>query len=185
MTVIGHWSFVICHLQTCNLPPTTRHTSLRYLLSANRYLSTAMPNFRFQTLLNYRERIVEDRQIELAEAQRGLVTAVTALDRLRGERSRHNAGLQRLVQGVLHVEEIEHQYRYLAGLDQRIEAQQAQVDAADIAVEEARARLEEAVKDRKTMEKLKEYDEQSFQTALRQHEAQTLDDLNIVRYRRA
>jgi flagellar FliJ protein len=144
-----------------------------------------MPDFRFHTLLNYRERIVEDRQIELAEAQRALVAAIAELERLQQERRRYNEGLQRLIQGLLRIDEIEHHYRYLASLDQQIEAQRGQVAAAESAVEEVRARLEDALKDRKTLEKLQEYDEQSFQAAQRQHEANALDDLNIVRYSRS
>jgi flagellar protein FliJ len=144
-----------------------------------------MPDFRFQTLLNYRERIVEDRQIELAEAQRALVAATAELERLQQERRRYNEGLQRLIQGRLRIDEIEHHYRYLVSLDQRIEAQRGQVATTESAAEEVRARLEDALKDRKTLEKLKEYDEQNFQTAQRQHEANALDDLNIVRYSRS
>jgi flagellar FliJ protein len=144
-----------------------------------------MSTFRFQTLLNYRERIVEDRQIELAEAQRAQAAAEADLHRLQRDRARYEEGLQGLIQGILRIDEIDHHYRYLATLEVQIEAQQVRVAETEAAVEAVRARLEAALKDRKTLEKLKEYDDESLQAALRQYEANTLDDLNIVRYRRA
>lgn len=142
-------------------------------------------SFRFQTLLDYRHRIVEDRQIELAETHRQLVAAQDLLAQMLANRARFGAQLQGIICGVLRVDEIEQQYRYLAVLDEQIESQRAVVSLAEEAVESARARLEAALKERKTLEKLKEYGEQGFAAAMRQRESKQIDDLNIVRYSRS
>ncbi|MEZ4636117.1 MAG: flagellar export protein FliJ [Caldilineaceae bacterium] len=113
-------------------------------------------DFRFQAVLDYRQRIVEDRQRHLADAQRAWRVEMDGLDALREQRARFAAQLEEMLQGVLHVDEIEHHYRYLAALDLAIKAQEAVVETAEEAAEAARADLEEALKERKTIEKLKE-----------------------------
>ena len=141
-------------------------------------------DFRFQAILDYRQRIVEDRQRHLADAQRAWRVEMEGLDALREQRVRFAAQLGEMLKGVLHVDEIEHHYRYLAALDLSIQAQQTVVDAAEAAAEQARANLEEALKDRKTMEKLKEYDRERILEAIEQNEAKAVDDLNIARHAR-
>ena len=141
-------------------------------------------DFRFQAILDYRQRIVEDRQRHLADAQRAWRVEMDGLDALREQRARFAAQLEEMLKGVLHVDEIEHHYRYLAALDLAIQAQQAVVEAAEAAAEQARANLEEALKDRKTMEKLKEYDRERILEAIEQNEAKAVDDLNIARHAR-
>ena len=141
-------------------------------------------DFRFQTILDYRQRIVEDRQRHLADAQRAWRVEMDGLDALREQRVRFAAQLEEMLKGVLHIDEIEHHYRYLAALDLAIQAQHTVVEAAEAAAEKARANLEEALKDRKTMEKLKEYDRERLLEAIEQNEAKAMDDLNIARHAR-
>lgn len=141
-------------------------------------------DFRFQTILDYRQRIVEDRQRHLADAQRAWRVEMDGLEALREQRERFAAQLEEMLKGILHVDEIEHHYRYLAALDLAIQAQQAVVVEAEAASERARAALEEALKERKTMEKLKEYDRERLLEALAQNEAKAIDDLNIARFNR-
>ncbi len=141
-------------------------------------------DFRFQTVLDYRQRLVENRQRELADAQRAWRREVAGLDSLCEQRARFAAQLQQMLGGILHVDEIEHHYRYLAALDLAIQAQQALVDEAEIATEASRSQLEEALKNRKTLEKLKEYDHDRIVEAIQQDEARALDDLNISRHSR-
>ncbi|MCB0112530.1 MAG: flagellar export protein FliJ [Caldilineaceae bacterium] len=141
-------------------------------------------DFRFQAVLDYRQRIVEDRQRHLADAQRAWRVEMDGLDALREQRARFAAQLEEMLQGVLHVDEIEHHYRYLAALDLAIKAQEAVVETAEEAAEAARADLEEALKERKTMEKLKEYDRERLLEAIAQDEAKAVDDLNIARFGR-
>ena len=141
--------------------------------------------FRFQTLLDYHHRLVEDRQIELAETQRQLLLEQAQLALMQANRARYGDQLQRMLDGVLHIDEIEHQYRYLTALDDQLTTQRMVIVVAEEAVESARARLEEALKKRKRLEKLKEYDQQSFELTMRQREANQLDDINIARYNRS
>lgn len=142
-------------------------------------------DFRFQTILDYRQRIVEDRQRHLADAQRAWRVEMDGLEALREQRERFAAQLEEMLKGILHVDEIEHHYRYLAALDLAIQAQQVVVVEAEAAAERARAGLEEALKERKTMEKLKEYDRDRLLEALAQNEAKAIDDLNIARFNRS
>jgi flagellar export protein FliJ len=104
---------------------------------------------------------------------------------MQGNRARYGDQLQRMLDGVLHIDEIEHQYRYLTALDDQLTTQRMAIAVAEEAVESARARLEEALKKRKRLEKLKEYDQQSFELTMRQREANQLDDINIARYNRS
>lgn len=141
------------------------------------------PTFRFQSLLEYRKRLVEDRQVELAQAQRVVQAVQAELERLRAERDHFAQQLtETLSHGSLRVDEVEHQYRYLAALDQRLQAQLQVVAEAEAAREQVRAGLEQALKERKTIEKLQEHDLTEFRESQRKQEMDALDDINISRH---
>jgi flagellar export protein FliJ len=144
------------------------------------------PPFRFQSLLEYRKRLVEDQQVALAQAQRVVQAAQTELARLRAERDYFAQQLtETLSHGSLRVDEVEHQYRYLAALDQRLQAQAQAVAEAESAQEQVRAGLEQALKERKTLEKLQEHDLAEFRESQRKQERDVLDDINISRHARS
>lgn len=142
------------------------------------------PGFRFQTLLDYKNRIVEECQLALAQRQQRLQQLQARHVQLQTERQTIAQQLQASLQGALAVVEVQHRYRYLASLDRRIDAQIDQIHQAQGAVDEARQALEFALKECKTLEKLREYDQDMWQTQLRHKESRILDDLNIARYRR-
>ena len=143
------------------------------------------PAFRFQSLLNYRQRCVEDKQTALARAQQHLRACQTGLAQLRKEHARLVSQLEAALHGYLTAEEVQRRYRFLAVTEKRISEQEERIVAAQQTVVSARQELAEALKERKTLDKLREYDQQAFLSEVQRKEMAALDDLNIGRFVRA
>lgn len=141
-----------------------------------------LPDFRFQTILNYRKRTEDERQMELAQALQTVASLRAQRERLQSERLRLAEMLKGLLAGQLDTTGIERSYRYLNSLDQQLFHLADDAQRAEQAVAERRHHLAEAVKDRKTMERLKEYDRQVFVAAYSQKEQEEMDELNVARY---
>ncbi|MBX3053626.1 MAG: flagellar export protein FliJ [Caldilineaceae bacterium] len=141
-------------------------------------------DFRFQAILNLRKRTEDERQLELAQALQAVAALRAQRERLQNERLRIVEQLRETLTGFVDVSNIEQRYRYLASLDQRLHHLAEELAQADEEVLAQRGRLAEAVKDRRTMEKLKEYDRQSFLSAFQKKEQEALDDLNVSRFAR-
>ncbi|MCL4832952.1 MAG: flagellar export protein FliJ [Caldilineaceae bacterium] len=140
------------------------------------------PAFRFQTILDYRKRSESERQMDLAQALQMVVSLRAQRERLQSERLHLTETLKSALLGQLDTGSIEREYRYLAGLDQQLRHLTGDLQQAEQVVTERRGELAQAVKERKTLERLKEYDHQSFVTAWQQKEQDEMDELNITRH---
>jgi flagellar FliJ protein len=138
--------------------------------------------FRFQSILDFKQHKVDQLQQELACKQQ-------ELERLRGEirmleekRDRAATQLRHSMSGVLPIDTIRHTYQYLAHIDQQIANGLDKIRTVESQVETVRASLTEALKDRKTFEKLREYTFADLRAQENRREMATADDLNIARY---
>lgn len=120
-----------------------------------------------------------------------LAQALQAAAALRGEEARAQAEQNHLSAQLAaalgqswNPEEVQQHYRYLDSLQARLVRLAGEVAAAERAVNEERNRLADAVKERKTLEKLKEYERQAFLESYQKKEQAEMDDLNVARFSR-
>ncbi len=139
--------------------------------------------FRLQSLLDYRRQLEEERTRMLAEATQAESEARLALDARRSER---DAQAQAIADGALagsfdaptYVQSL----AYLDALDLSIRRQVEVLAAARTRVSADRERLVEVLKEKQSLERLR--DRQAAEAALEdgRREARDVDDLNTGRY---
>ena len=141
-------------------------------------------SFRFQTILDLRKRTEEERQMALALAMQAAVALRRQEAQVQEEQSRLSARLAAALGHAWNPEEVQQHYRYLDSLQARRLRLAEEVTAAEAAVTEERNRLAEAMKERKTLEKLKEQERKAFLESHQKKEQTEMDDLNVARFSR-
>jgi flagellar FliJ protein len=139
--------------------------------------------FRLAPVLRQRERVEETRKQLLAAAQRALADAEKERARLRDRRealARELIADHRKLDG----ETLRLIYGHLDFLAREIAAADRRVATCAAAVEEARAALLRASKDRKILDRLRERQREVFDLEQMRHEHRELDDANARRYER-
>ncbi len=140
--------------------------------------------FRFQAVLNYRRRLVEEAQMALAQARHRLGQIQAEIQDLEARRQALLEQIQTDLTGQAQLERVRQRYAYLEGLNSQIHALvQAQAQAEE-AVVARRQELEEALRRRKVLDKLREKDWRAFIEEMERLERIQLDDLSVARYRR-
>ncbi len=140
------------------------------------------PPFRFQTILEYKHRRVDDLRLEMARKQQALQRLQGERSQLRETRARVAEELQAKMERGLPIHAVRQTYQYLDYLEQALMNLNERIARAETEVAEIRDRLADAMKERKTFEKLREYAMAERQMRLQKREAEALDDLNIARY---
>lgn len=140
--------------------------------------------FRLQPVLDVRERVVDERQRDLALKKRELIEAEAALAALEAERDAERAALMRDHRSF-GVDELRAAYAHLAYLDRAIEDQAVRVRACCDEVDRAQATLVAANTDRKVLETLRTRRHDAFNADVAQAEQREVDDQNARRYGRA
>lgn len=140
--------------------------------------------FRFQSILDLRKRTEEERQMALALSLQQVVALRGQKERLQTEQLRIGETIKTTLHGALDALTLDQNYRYLYSLDEEIRRVGEEIHRAEEEVARQRQLLADAMKERKTMEKLKDHDRQAFLDAYRHKEQEALDDLNVARYAR-
>ena len=143
-----------------------------------------MARFRYkmQNILSIKEKMETQAKQAFAEAKRKLDLEQEALDRLFLKREEIERHAVEVLQGDLDLHEIEDSQMSRIICDQRIEEQKHRVNRATLELETARSLLEEAVKERKTHEKLKEKQFDEFVREENRTESKTIDELTTYTY---
>lgn len=141
--------------------------------------------FRFQTLLNYRKRIEDERRLDLARADQEVARLRREIQAVEQEMQQIASQARQAFNGRLDVNRAQYAHQYLVALEETLARQKTALQAAEQAADAARGRLAEAMKARKTLEKLKEYDRRSFLEKLARKEREQTDDFNLARYNQA
>jgi len=141
--------------------------------------------FRLQSVLNYREQVVEVRQQALAVAENALQEQRRALQRARERIRSLVADIQREQGGgLLDCTQVVRQYAYLEQLETLEHEELERVMALVKQVQARREELTQAMQEKQTLEKLKErHVEQVQREGLRQ-EGRVLDEIGVIRFRR-
>ena len=143
-----------------------------------------MARFRYkmQNILSIKEKMETQAKQAFADAKRKLDLEQEALDRLFRKKEEIERHAVEVLQGDLDLHEIEDSQMARIIIDQRIEEQKHRVNRATLELETTRALLEEAVKERKTHEKLKEKQFDEFVREENRTESKTIDELTTYTY---
>ena len=137
--------------------------------------------FRLGSVLRQRERIEEEKKQLLAAAQRALAQAETERQKLRTKReslARELIARHRDLDG----ETLRLTYAHLDFLARELSSADFEVAMRAGAVDEARAALVRATKDRKILDRLRERQREAFQLEQTRIEQRELDDANARRF---
>lgn len=144
-----------------------------------------MFRFRLQAVETIRRNIEEQAQLKLGREQSILNNHLVRLANLKKQRLAMIASLaekeRQKVSGALvqfYMESVRSQEVLMKMLDNTIAGQQQVVD-------QARAKLAEAVKERKTVEVIRQRDYDRYMTELRQKEQNESDEMAVLRHGRA
>ena len=143
-----------------------------------------MARFRYklQNILSIKEKMETQAKQAFADAKRKLDLEEEALERLYRKREEIEKRAVEVLQGDLDLHEIEDSQMARIISDQRIEEQKHRVNRAMLELEDARSKLEEAVKERKTHEKLKEKQFDEFVREENRSESKSIDELTTYTY---
>ena len=143
-----------------------------------------MARFRYkmQNILSIKEKMETQAKQAFADAKRKLDLEQEALDRLFRKKEEIERHAVEVLQGDLDLHEIEDSQMARIIIDRRIEEQKHRVNRATLELETTRALLEEAVKERKTHEKLKEKQFDEFVREENRTESKTIDELTTYTY---
>lgn len=134
--------------------------------------------FQLDGVLRHRERIEQERQRDLATAQAEMVRLEGELRGMQQDIQQSSADLRdhRLV-GRLDMAYLAAHRRYMLGMNRKVIALAQTMAAQNQKVEQARAALAEASKQKKMIEKLRERQREQWSAGQARHEAGALDEL--------
>lgn len=140
--------------------------------------------FRLQSVLNLKEKRLEDERIALAQILRVLEDQKDTLLSLNDkkeqiEKSFDNANKE----AALDIQNIVNARNYLEKISNEIKTQFEIIKKTQIEFDEQTQKVNEAYKELKVLEKLKEKQYEEFLKEFRQNETKELDDIVISRYK--
>ena len=143
-----------------------------------------MARFRYklQNILSIKEKMETQAKQSFADAKRKLDAENEALEALLTRKREIELHAVEILKGDLDMHEIEDTQMARIIIDQKIAEQRTNVSKAETALENARSQLEEAVKERKTHEKLKEKQFDEFIREENRTESKTIDELTTYTY---
>ena len=141
-------------------------------------------NFRFQRILEIKERMEETRKIALGKVVAVLNKEQERLADLEQTQMLCRQGGQELLSAQLDPSLLGLNMSYLQRLQREIREQQAQIQQVEKAVEEKRKELMEATKERRVYEILKERAGENYRRELKRQERIMLDEIGGQLYMR-
>lgn len=133
--------------------------------------------FRFQQILNFRQRSEDDCRRAFFEAQQRLQEALDYLNVMESKYADYCEEMMRRQQGIMTIEELRRGHLYAQQLKKEICWQQDEVERRRIMVEQQQAELQHAVQERKIMERLREKHYAIFCKENEQQEQKLMDEL--------
>jgi len=141
--------------------------------------------FKLQTVLDHKQKQEEEEQRELVRRKDILAKEERRLKRLKDiQETRKRELAEKSAQGLLNVEEIQMYHQFQKRLSAEISAQSIRVQQAQADVEWQREKLLEAMKERKTYEKLKEKHYQAWLAETEAEERKLLDEIATTKFDR-
>lgn len=142
--------------------------------------------FRLQSILDTREKALEDRQIEFGFIQRNLQKQLMQLKNLQNTLKHNFESLENLIsQGQSIDFSLINSYKnYIDKLTQDIKVQNEIIETVKMQLEAKKQEVIEALQAKTMLDKLKEKDQEEFKKEIERLETQELDDISIARYKK-
>ena len=134
-------------------------------------------NYRMQNILNLDEKLEEQAKMEYATQQMVLNKEEEKEEQLKRRRASYEEEARRLREETLSVRDIAANANAISVMGDLMEEQHDAVFKEEEKLQEKRSALEEAMKDRKTQEKLKERAFDEFKMELAMEEGKQIDQL--------
>lgn len=138
--------------------------------------------FKLQSILNIQYQLENQAKLAYGQASQKLREEEGHLQGLIMQRHSFEQRSAVLVQGVLNIRDIKENKRSIDIIKSKIRAQMLVVQAAEKQVEAARVRLNAAMVDRKTYEKLREHAFEEFKREVAYEENQAVNELVSYTY---
>ncbi|MCH5250478.1 MAG: flagellar export protein FliJ [Lachnospiraceae bacterium] len=138
--------------------------------------------YRMQSILNIKNQLETQAKMELGQAQQRLNEEEERLERLFKRKKYYLEEGRRLRLDSLNVRSLRDNEYAIARMEEYIETQKDNVRKAELRVEEARAKLEEVMKERKMQEKLREKAFDQFVHEENSKESKEVDELTSYTY---
>ncbi|MDE7367081.1 MAG: flagellar export protein FliJ [Lachnospiraceae bacterium] len=133
--------------------------------------------YRMQNILNIKYKLEEQAKQEFSNAQYRYRQEEERLERLKQRKRDYTEEMRGHAKERLNVMELERCNDAIALLDMRIREQKEVVFRAMTEMDQARAKLNQSIQERKTHEKLKEHQFESFLQELNAEEMKEIDEL--------
>ncbi|MBR2386798.1 flagellar export protein FliJ [bacterium] len=140
--------------------------------------------FRMQTILEIREKKLDDERLKLAEIQNILNSQLDILNEMQFKRQEIIGKIDALqAQPEMNIPEIVALRNYLERVQSDIQTQLELIKRTQIRLDEQKIEVENAYKDLKSLENLKEKQEKEHYRNILMMEAKEIDDIAISRYK--
>lgn len=133
--------------------------------------------YRMQSILNIKGKLEEQAKMEFASARIRLDEEEEKLKALENRKFHYEEEGRRLREDKLHVQDILDNKNAILKMDDYILNQQLQVRRAEALLEEARIKLQDAMQERKTYERLREKAFEEFMREENARESKEIDEL--------
>ena len=141
-------------------------------------------SFILQTVLDIREKTLEDKRLEMAQVIQLLNEQQEGLERLIAKQASYKDELESLsLEDDLNVFALANFKNYMVNLQEQITQQEHNIENTKKALRVKQEAVNEALKDVKVLEKLKEKQSQKFYKDIEMKEANEIDDISTARYR--
>lgn len=142
-------------------------------------------SFRLQTVLDLRERTLEDKRLEMAKVIKLLNDYQDELKALQGKFSSYREEFETIIssESTVDVSQLTGYNGYLFNLEQEIKDKQMTIENTKKVLLVKQQEVNEALKDVKVLEKLKENQSQKFYEMIDKKEASEIDDIVTARYK--
>ena len=142
-------------------------------------------SFRLQTVLDLREKALEDKRLEMAKVIKLLNTYESELKTLEKTTDNYNIAMENLSisNDYVNVAELAGYNTYLVDIEQKIKKQKFLIENTKKVLKVKQNEVNEALKEVKVLEKLKETQSQKFYQAIEKKEAEEIDDIVTARYK--
>ena len=142
-------------------------------------------SFRLQPVLEIREKALEDKRLEMAKVIKILNDYQDELKALEEKQISYNLELENLStsNGFVNVSELAGYNDYIFRLEQEVKDKQMTIENTKKVLKIKQNEVNEALKEVKVLEKLKETQSENFYKAIEKKEAEEIDDIATTRYR--
>ena len=142
--------------------------------------------FRLQVVLDIKEKLLEEKLLELSKVQRGLQEAIEKQRTLESYQLEINQALLKVFESGndLNLVEVQRYKDFINKLIVDISSQKVVVQNISRLLEVKRREVNEVLKEKKVLEKLKENQQKKHYQEFEQYERRELDDMSSSRYGR-